>query len=117
MIAWQRIRALLNMRNKLHRAFGLLALLTLCACMADMPRDDTAARLAPAMYTSTSDLPSFGAPNPIRFSRSNQSLAEDFMALSFVLESGRQIPRISRFEGPITMALAPSVPPALEVEL
>lgn len=117
MIAWQRIRALLNMRNKLNRAFGLLALLTLCARMADMPRDDAAARLAPAMDTSTSDLPSFGAPNPIRFSRSNQSLAEDFMALSFVLESGRQIPRISRFEGPITVALAPSAPPALEGEL
>ncbi|WP_340251982.1 hypothetical protein [Roseobacter sp. HKCC-CH-9208] len=55
------------MRNKLHRAFGLLALLTLCACMADIPRDDAAARLAPAMDTSTSDLPSFGAPNPISF--------------------------------------------------
>jgi len=85
--------------------------------MADMPHDDAAARLAPAMDTSTSDLPSFGVPNPIRFSRSNQSLAEDFMALSFVLESGRQIPRISRFEGPITVALAPSAPPALEGEL
>jgi len=33
------------------------------------------------------------------------------------LESGRQIPRISRFEGPITVALAPSAPPALEGEL
>ena len=51
------------------------------------------------------------------FSRSNQPLAEDFMALSFVLESGRQIPRISRFEGPITVALASSAPPALEGEL
>jgi len=57
------------MRNKLNCTFGFLALLTLCACMADMPRDDAAARLAPALDTSSSDLPNFVVPNPIPFSR------------------------------------------------
>jgi len=43
-----------------------------------------------------------GAP-AARSSRSNQSIAREFLALAFQLESGRQLPVLTRFEGPITL--------------
>ena len=38
-------------------------------------------------------------------SRSNATLAQDFMNLSFSLESGTQLTQLTRFEGPITLRL------------
>ncbi|MEC7964309.1 MAG: ATP-dependent transcriptional regulator, partial [Pseudomonadota bacterium] len=36
---------------------------------------------------------------------SNTDLARDILDLAFQLESGRQLPRFTRFEGPITLRL------------
>lgn len=41
---------------------------------------------------------------------SNADLARDFMALSFRLESGRELPRLTRFEGPVSVRLTGDVP-------
>lgn len=48
---------------------------------------------------------------------SNATLARDFMELSFSLESGRPLPRFTRFEGPITISLAGKIHPAAPREL
>lgn len=48
---------------------------------------------------------------------SNAVLARDFMELSFALESGRPLPRFTRFEGPITVSLAGKVHPVAPREL
>ncbi|MGL4320690.1 MAG: DUF2927 domain-containing protein, partial [Paracoccaceae bacterium] len=42
--------------------------------------------------------------------RSNSSIGRDFMDLAFRMESGRAIPVLSRFEGPISVALTGAVP-------
>lgn len=55
----------------------------------------------------------FGAPGGYRVSRaaaSGGSLSRDFMDLTFAMESGRGLQTFSRFEGPVTVALAGDVP-------
>ncbi len=105
------------MRNNLSHVIWVWALVALTACAPSTPVENTVARLQPSLAETPVRLPNFGPYAPQPLTRSNQSLADDFMALSFVLESGRQIPRISRFEGPITVALAPTSPPNLNHEL
>ena len=48
-------------------------------------------------------LPAAAPARPPR--RSNASVARDFMRLAFQLESGRQLPVLSRFEGPVTLRM------------
>jgi len=50
-------------------------------------------------------------------SRSNAEIARDFLDLSFMMESGRPIERLSRFEGPITVAVAAGAPATLGADL
>ena len=55
----------------------------------------------------------FGAPGGYGVAReaaSGGSLARDFMDLTFAMESGRSLQTFSRFEGPVTVALAGDVP-------
>ncbi|UWQ19343.1 DUF2927 domain-containing protein [Jannaschia sp. M317] len=47
----------------------------------------------------------------------NGQLARDFMALSFQLETGRALPVLSRFEGPITVAVEGTPPATLGPDL
>ncbi|MEP2921117.1 DUF2927 domain-containing protein [Sulfitobacter sp.] len=56
-----------------------------------------------------------GAPvSPVR---SNNDLALDFIELSFKLESGRELPILTRFEGPITVSVIGNQPPSLQHDL
>ncbi|MGI3165614.1 DUF2927 domain-containing protein [Pseudooceanicola sp. 200-1SW] len=47
----------------------------------------------------------------------NSDLARDFLDLSFRLESGREMPVFTRFEGPIRVGLTGNVPPGMAREL
>lgn len=47
----------------------------------------------------------------------NQDLAADFLDLTFTMESGRQLPVFTRFEGPITIAVTGDAPPTLAADL
>ncbi len=52
------------------------------------------------------DLPpmkAFATVNAPQAARANTEIAQDFMDLSFRMESGREIPFMTRFEGPITV--------------
>lgn len=53
-----------------------------------------------------------GAPQ-----RSNADIARDILELEFRMESGRALPVFTRFEGPITVALAGDVPPSAHADL
>jgi hypothetical protein len=44
-------------------------------------------------------------------------LAQDILDLTFRMESGRALPVLSRFEGPVTVRLAGDVPPAARTDL
>ncbi len=50
-------------------------------------------------------------------SRPNSELAQDFLRLEFALESGRKLLKLSRFEGPITVALTGNAPSTAQTEL
>ena len=49
--------------------------------------------------------------------RSNASLSQDFLDLSFRMESGRALPVLTRFETPITVAVRGTAPPTLGPDL
>lgn len=49
--------------------------------------------------------------------RANDQIAADFLDLEFRMESGQALPRLTRFEGPITYRMAGAVPETAPVEL
>ena len=49
--------------------------------------------------------------------RGNADIARDILDLEFSMESGRALPVLTRFEGPITVALTGTVPPAAHADL
>ena len=51
-----------------------------------------------------------GAPRVALSPTAGSSLTQNFMALTFGMESGRELDRFSRFEGPVTVAMTGDVP-------
>lgn len=81
-------------------------LFALAGCNSSMTPFEVATRAdAPAGPTTVPEIAPviIGTANSV--SRSNASLAQDFMNLSFALESGTQLSTLTRFEGPITIRL------------
>lgn len=69
---------------------------------------------------ASTDLPPMKAFAPIAppsYRMSNAHLLEDFLELSFQLESGRQLLAFTRFEGPISLRVIGTPPPTLENDL
>lgn len=67
--------------------------------------------------TARSAAPAFAAVAPTRVQRSNTEIAQDFMDLEFRMESGRPLAMLTRFEGPITVALRGQVPASAQGDL
>lgn len=61
--------------------------------------------------------PDFGLPRPVPPQRANAAMVQDFLDLSFQLESGRVLPVLSRFEGPITLRAVGAAPPTFAPDL
>jgi hypothetical protein len=59
----------------------------------------------------------FGATRTTPPQRSNVEMAQDFIDLSFALESGRALPVFTRFEGPVTVRVAGASIPTLDTDL
>ncbi|SIS79891.1 DUF2927 domain-containing protein [Phaeovulum vinaykumarii] len=82
-----------------------------------MARASSATLGLPEVRASTAGL----TPLPPARSRpaviSNATLARDFMELSFNLESGRALPVLTRFEGPVRVSTAGPAPQGAEAEL
>lgn len=51
-----------------------------------------------------------GTSSSLASPKGSTSLARDFMDLTFVMESGRELSTFTRFEGPVTVALTGTVP-------
>ncbi len=99
----------------MRRALFALGLLTLSACVP-APATETPSRAA----TGPSALPvmkTFSVPRPRPPARSNADIARDFLDLHFSLETGRALPRLTRFEGPITVRLTGPAPAQLHRDL
>jgi hypothetical protein len=97
------------MRNLARLA--CLVLLSACALPSEVPERRTSAIAdLPAMKT----FPPGQAWPP---QRSNASIARDILALEFQMESGRDLTRLTRFSGPVTIALTGDVPPTAATDL
>lgn len=90
--------------------------LFLAAC-APTTGSDVAERRAADLPGALPTMNTFGVPRVAAPSRSNTSIAADFLDLSFQMESGRVIERMSRFEGPVTVAVVAGAPPSLNNDL
>lgn len=92
------------------------AALALAACMPTSG-SDVAERRAAVLPDALPQMNTFAQARAPATTRSNSSVAADFLDLSFQMESGRVIERMSRFEGPVTVAITGSVPPSMSLDL
>jgi hypothetical protein len=93
---------------------SLLAALVLSACAAIPP--DVPQRRAPP-EVALPPMKSFGPTRGTPPTRSNRSIAANFLDLSFRLESGRELPVLTRFEGPVTVRVVGPAPATLSGDL
>ena len=96
------------------RALALLACLALAACAAvpsAPPPDRRAADEALPPMKAFSPTP------PLRVTRPNRQIAQDFIDLTFEMESGRPVPLMTRFEGPVTVRVTGPAPASLGPDL
>ncbi len=107
------------LRHKL--IVGAIAILGLAGCAADLPRGEVTARdVTSRQVTLPAELPPMKAFASSRIeapTRPNGEIAGDFLDLAFQLESGRSLPVLSRFEGPVTIAVKGRAPAALGADL
>jgi hypothetical protein len=96
------------------RALLLIGALALAGCAGVAP-DVPQRRAAPE--TALPPMKAFGAVRPAPPARSNAGIAADFLDLSFRLESGRELPVFTRFEGPVTVRVVGPAPPTLSGDL
>ncbi|WP_090159530.1 DUF2927 domain-containing protein [Loktanella sp. DSM 29012] len=98
----------------MRQTFAVWALAFAASCAPVQPVD-TITRAA-----TTSALPpmqGFADTSPVRVTRSNAEMAQDFLDLTFRLESGRTISTMTRFEGPLTVRVLGSAAPTLATDL
>jgi len=106
----------------LRACAAALALLAACAAPPPPAQVTKAGRATPAggdLFLSEPALLAGGglAPLPGAGGHGTAELAATFMELTFEMESGRPLSTFSRFEGPITVALAGPVPPSAPADL
>ena len=99
------------------RRYLLPLYLLLGACMPVTPTDTAATRAAVESSSSLPPMKSFAAPRPQRPVASNSDIARDFLDLAFMLESGRTLPTLTRFEGPIRVRVTGAPPSSLGPDL
>jgi len=71
---------------------------------APVPQDAPPSR-ANALTSILPPMRVFDAPVVTQPTRSNVEIAQDFLDLSFRMESGRAVPQLTRFQGPITVRI------------
>lgn len=92
-------------------AMGAVGLLVGCSAPAPRTSSGDTGRASSVLL----DLPPmkrFSSLKPAKLTRSNASIARDFMALSFQLENGTELSQFTRFEGPITLRVTGAAIPA-----
>lgn len=97
------------------RRLAVLALSVMSAC-APMQHDVPPSR-AVTLSDSLPPMRSFALTDMPGPARSNSEIAQDFLDLTFRMESGRPIPEMTRFEGPISVRVSGDIPPTLVADL
>ncbi len=98
----------------LRYLFPILVALSACA---PTPQTEVADRRAPATALDLPPMKTFAArrgPDP---RRPNAQIAQDYLDLTFQMESGRKLPYMTRFAGPIKVSVNAGAPGHLERDL
>lgn len=95
--------------------FAAFALSIMAAC-APVPQDTLPSR-AVTMVTDLPPAKSFSENFAAPARRSNAEIVQDFLDLSFRMESGKAIPVMTRFDGPISVRITGNAPPSLGRDL
>ena len=90
------------------------AAILLASCAPGAPPE---AERSAAVPTDLPPMRIFASPHAQRPARSNAALAQDFLDLSFQLESGRRLATFTRFEEPISIRLRGAAPDSLSEDL
>lgn len=102
------------------RLMSVLAVCLVTACVPSPGAEVSMSRsagLSAEGLSVPSPLAGQSAGRPSSASRSNEDIARDFMDLTFRMESGRLLPVLSRFEGPITVRATGQIPASGKSEL
>ncbi|WP_036177433.1 DUF2927 domain-containing protein [Palleronia rufa] len=99
------------MRNLALLTAALLAL-SACGTPDAPPQRRATGEMAPLPPMKV-----FAGPQVTRPARPNPEIARDFLDLTFMLESGRALPVMTRFEGPIALRVLGPAPASLEGDL
>lgn len=109
------------MKRHVRSIVGAIAILGLAGCAGEVPRAQvTAGEVTSRELALPAQLPpmkAFASSGITRPSRSNAAIAGDFLDLSFELESGRPLPVLTRFEGPVSIRVAGHAPAAFSADL
>ena len=97
------------------RALCLAAVLAGCAAPA--LREAPPSRAAVTVSVPAGPMRTFASARPQPPARANAQIAQDILDLVFTLESGRAVPRLTRFAGPVTVHVAGPAPSALVADL
>ena len=101
--------------NPITRRFIAISVALMTGC-TPVPQSEPAAR-ALAMADTLPPMRSFASARPPGPSRANATIAQDFLDLSFRMESGRPITVMTRFDGPISVRVTGAVPSSLVPDL
>lgn len=99
------------------RNFLLPALFTLVGCMPGHISDTPSRGIVQDGTLGLPPLKSFTTTVQQAPMRANSDIARDFLALAFQLESGRELPVLTRFEGPISIRVTGAPPATLLPDL
>lgn len=95
----------------------LFALLIVAACSTGKPAGEMTERRTSSHAAPLPPMKRFSNTNNSPSTRSNTEIARDFLDLSFRMESGRVLPVMTRFEGPITLRVTGNAPANLGPDL
>lgn len=95
-----------------------LALPILCLLAACVPstKNEVPGRNAP-VATALPPMKTFATQRGGGVNRPNSQISQDFLDLTFQMESGRPLPWLTRFEGPIKVSVQGQAPASLEGDL
>ncbi|WP_377506207.1 DUF2927 domain-containing protein [Octadecabacter sp. R77987] len=101
--------------NRLARRLMAISVAFMTGC-TPVPQSAPPAR-ALGMADTLPPMRTFAAQRSARPTRPNAEIAQDFLDLSFRMESGRPIARMTRFEGPISVRVTGAVPASMVPDL
>ena len=99
------------------RFLFLILGLAISACSQAPTNDKTIGRRANAPSVDLPPMKHFKPGRVMAPNRSNREIARDFLDLSFKMESGKILPFMTRFEGPISLRVSGKPPPSLFPDL